>query len=368
MVVQDHQDPGLRRIGGVQPPQEGDELPTAMAWHDGAMHVAGEQVETRHQGERPVTPVFVVAPEGGMASGCRGQVGRHRADRLNARLFVIRDEGAQAPLRVRRVFAQDLHQLVHEQHFGHLPIKLRVAAFQVVGDLVRSELLPRQQLRDGAAGQLRQARMSGRHRMLAGVASQQAGRPQLLWIPQARSACDTPATPARRAPPRGSPADAPSVADLRGRPAPRTAAPCSDTAPPWVGWSPTFARSPTRYRRPHRPTVSVPAPRGGQVRSATGRSLPLWPALPGSSPGLHGGSRTAYQRLGRSRLGSGPRGDYAARVAMSIWNRSTSVVSLTCVYNDRSCPECSAGWRSIRTAVDLRCCVPRRRRSPAPRL
>ena len=89
VIVQDDHDPGRGWVGGVQLLQEGDELATAVTVHDGGVNVAGAQVEARHQGERPVTPVFVVAADSGVMSGLRRQVGCHGADRLDARLLVV---------------------------------------------------------------------------------------------------------------------------------------------------------------------------------------------------------------------------------------------------------------------------------------
>src|SRR5207302_8761736 len=52
MVVQDQLDPGVRRVGRVQPLEKADELARAMAIFDAGMHVASKQINAGEQAQR----------------------------------------------------------------------------------------------------------------------------------------------------------------------------------------------------------------------------------------------------------------------------------------------------------------------------
>ncbi len=57
MVVEDHLDRGVGRVGGIELLEEADELARAVAILDAGMHLPGEQVDASQQTKRAVTPV-----------------------------------------------------------------------------------------------------------------------------------------------------------------------------------------------------------------------------------------------------------------------------------------------------------------------
>ena len=106
-----------------------------MAILDAGMHLAGEQVDPGEQAQRAMALVFVVTREGRMRSGPRREVGCGVADRLDARLLVIRDDRDVRV--VGFVFPQDGDLGIDAEHVGHLRLECLVASFEVVADLVR---------------------------------------------------------------------------------------------------------------------------------------------------------------------------------------------------------------------------------------
>src|ERR1700751_3063526 len=66
MVVEDQLDRSVRRIGGIDEPEELDELSTAVAIFDKGMDLAGEQINPSQQAERAMAFVFMVARKGGV--------------------------------------------------------------------------------------------------------------------------------------------------------------------------------------------------------------------------------------------------------------------------------------------------------------
>src|SRR5580658_1306146 len=95
-----------------------NELARAMALLDACMHVAGEQVDPGQQTERAVALVFVIAGEAGMRSRPRRQVGGSVADRLDARLFVVRDDRDVGIVGFALSQYGDL--AINAEDFGHL--------------------------------------------------------------------------------------------------------------------------------------------------------------------------------------------------------------------------------------------------------
>ena len=159
VVVEHHADPGVGGVSGIELFEECHELARAMAIDDSAGDVPGDQVQAGHQRDRSVSFVFVVPANGGMAPGCGWQIGCRGGDGLNLRLFVEGDESLQGRLGLIRLRAHNLHLLVDQQHLGHFLVKVAIAAFEIVGDLVRAQRLRSQDLRDRSAAQLGQTRM-----------------------------------------------------------------------------------------------------------------------------------------------------------------------------------------------------------------
>ena len=61
MIVEDQLDRSIRRIGGIDTPEEFDELSTAVAIFDKGVDLAGEQINPSQQAERAMAFVFMIA-------------------------------------------------------------------------------------------------------------------------------------------------------------------------------------------------------------------------------------------------------------------------------------------------------------------
>ena len=83
MIVEDQLDRSVRRIGGIDKPEELDELSTAVAIFDKGVDLAGEQINSSQQAERAMAFVFMVACKGGVDAGLGRQIRRRRCDGLD---------------------------------------------------------------------------------------------------------------------------------------------------------------------------------------------------------------------------------------------------------------------------------------------
>src|ERR1700741_5675056 len=83
MIVEDQLDRSVRRIGGIDEPEELDELSTAVAIFDKGVDLAGEQINSSQQAERAMAFVFMVACKGGVDAGLGRQIRRRRCDGLD---------------------------------------------------------------------------------------------------------------------------------------------------------------------------------------------------------------------------------------------------------------------------------------------
>src|SRR5271165_4279616 len=139
------------------------------------------------QADRAVALVLVVAREGRLSAGLGRQVRGGRGDCLNAGLLIVGDNRhriARFLFCGRRRLLDEPHFAIDAQNLGHLLLELRIAAFQVVADLVRLHLLLIEDLAHRALNQLAEAGVSFGGSMLARVASQEPRRPQLVRIAQ----------------------------------------------------------------------------------------------------------------------------------------------------------------------------------------
>ena len=75
MIVEDHLDRRVGRIGGVGKLEEFDEFAAAMAVLTQGMDLSADQVDAGQQADRAVALGFIVAREAGMLAGYGGQVG-----------------------------------------------------------------------------------------------------------------------------------------------------------------------------------------------------------------------------------------------------------------------------------------------------
>ena len=130
-----------------------------------------------------MTLVLVVARQGRMSAGCGRPVRGRRGDCLNAGLLIVGDDRhrvARLLLRGGRGLPNKLHLAIDAQNLRHLLLELRVAAFQVVADLVRLYLLLVEDVAQRALSQLGKASVPLRRPML--TRSEQSGRPQFVGI------------------------------------------------------------------------------------------------------------------------------------------------------------------------------------------
>src|SRR3984893_11802072 len=92
----------------------------------------------------PLTLVFMIAREGRMHAGLRRRVWGCPCDRLDTGLLVIGDDRhciARLLFRGGSLLLDQLDLSIDAQNLRHLLLELRVAALQVIADLVRLYLL-----------------------------------------------------------------------------------------------------------------------------------------------------------------------------------------------------------------------------------
>jgi len=93
VVVEDDFNCGVGRIGGVEEFEKLDELAAPVALFDNGVDVTGQQIDARHQGQGAVAFVLVIAHYGGAGAGKWRTVRRGRADRLDPRFLIVRNDG-----------------------------------------------------------------------------------------------------------------------------------------------------------------------------------------------------------------------------------------------------------------------------------
>src|SRR6266498_5899369 len=189
MVVQNQTKLNFRRILNVQDLQETDEFLTAMSVGDHSMDLATDEVDSCQEAYRTVADVLVVSREIGLFPGNRRQIRSGVLDRLDTGFLVVRKNGNHHRGSVVGCLAQHRHLVVDAEHLCHFGLKLRITPFQIVGDLVRADFGFREDLRDCAARNLHQARMSCFLTVVLNMQSQQTRSPpfvgvtQILWLP-----------------------------------------------------------------------------------------------------------------------------------------------------------------------------------------
>src|SRR5271167_4333333 len=154
----------------------------AVAVLDEGVDLAGEQIDAGQQADRAMTLVLVIARQGRMSAGCGRPVRGRRGDCLNAGLLIVGDDRhrvARLLLRGGRGLPNKLHLAIDAQNLRHLLLELRVAAFQVVADLVRLYLLLAEDFAQRALSQLGKASVPLRRPMLTRMAGEQSRRPQI---------------------------------------------------------------------------------------------------------------------------------------------------------------------------------------------
>src|SRR5215475_8576679 len=185
MIVEDQLDRGVSWVGGIQNLEKFDEFTAAMTVPDERVNLSGEQINTGQQTNSAMAFVFVIACEGRMHAGLGWQVRRRIGDRLNAWLFIIRNDRdgiARLLFGSRRGLLDELDLAINTQNLSHLLLELRVAAFQIIADLVRLDLLLVKDLDQGALSQLGEATMPLWRPMLTRMACEKARRPQFVRV------------------------------------------------------------------------------------------------------------------------------------------------------------------------------------------
>ena len=148
------------------------------------MHRTSKQIDAGHQGHSAVALVLMVALRGGVGAGNRGEIRSGIADRLNTRFLVIREDGDLAPaITVRGGRAPHLDLAINAKYFCHFRLEIGVALLHVIADFVRLDLMRCQDLAHCSLGEFRQAGMASLRPVVTRMRGQQAGRPQLVWIP-----------------------------------------------------------------------------------------------------------------------------------------------------------------------------------------
>ena len=185
MIVEDQLDRRMARIGGVEELEEFNEFAAAVAVLDESVDLAGEQIDAGQQADRAVALVLVVAPEGRMPAGLGRQVRGGRGDCLNAGLLIVGDNRhriARLLLRGGRALPNELHLAIDAQNLRHLLLELRIAAFQVIADLVRLDLPLVEDIAHRPLSQLGKAGVALRRPMLTRMAGQKPRCPQFVGI------------------------------------------------------------------------------------------------------------------------------------------------------------------------------------------
>ena len=141
MIVEDQLDRGAGRIGGIEQPEEFDELTAAVAVSDQGMNLPGEQINPSQQAERTMPFVLMIAHESRVDAGLRRQIGRGRCNGLDSWFFIVGDDGYRLArfLRFGSLF-QDLDLAINAQNLRHLLLELGVATFQIIPHLVRGQV------------------------------------------------------------------------------------------------------------------------------------------------------------------------------------------------------------------------------------
>src|SRR5208282_1498807 len=160
--------------------EEFNEFAAAVAVVDEGVDLAGEQIDAGQQADRAVALVLVIAREGRMSAGLGRQVRGGRGDRLNAGLLIVgynRHRIARFLFCGRRRLLDEPYFAIDAQNLRHLLLELRIAAFQVVADLVRLYLLLIEDFAQRALSQLGEASVPLRRPMLTRMAGEQSRRP-----------------------------------------------------------------------------------------------------------------------------------------------------------------------------------------------
>src|SRR5258705_3683433 len=156
MIIEDQLDRGAGRISGVEKLEEFDELSAAVAVSDESMDLPGKQVDSGQQAKRAMTFVLVIPRKGRVDAGLGRPIRCRRCDGLDSRLFVVGDDrhSLDGFARLGGSFFQNLDLAVNTENLRHLLLKFSIAAFQIVANLVRFDLLLPEDLAHRALHQL----------------------------------------------------------------------------------------------------------------------------------------------------------------------------------------------------------------------
>ena len=113
---------GRSRIGRIEKLQEFNELAGAVAFLDEAMDLPSHEIDPGKKAQRSVALILMISGESCMNAGFRRQVRRGRANRLHARLPVVRDDRLSLAWLSRRGAGRlkDFHLFVNTEDLRHL--------------------------------------------------------------------------------------------------------------------------------------------------------------------------------------------------------------------------------------------------------
>jgi len=146
-----------------------------------SMHFAIEQVDASHQAYRPMTNILIIPRHTGLFARHGGQVRRGIANCLNTWLLII-GQNSHHGGNILSCFTQQRNFFVYVEDLGHLLFELLITPLQIVADLVRSNLVLRQNLRHGTTRQLQQAGMPSGLTVFLNMFCQKTRRPQLVRV------------------------------------------------------------------------------------------------------------------------------------------------------------------------------------------
>src|SRR5208282_2382167 len=158
---------------------------TAVAIPDQGVNLAAQQINPGQQTDGAVALIFMIAREGRVPAGLRRQVRSRGGDRLDTGLLVIGDDRhclARLSFCGGSLLLDQLDLSIDAQNLRHLLLELRVAALQVIADLVRLYLLLIEDVAQSALSEVGKADVPRSRRMFVYMTGEKTRRPQLVRI------------------------------------------------------------------------------------------------------------------------------------------------------------------------------------------
>jgi len=123
----------------------------------------------------------MITRKGWVDAGFGRQIGRGRCNGLDTGFFVVgEDRHGLARCLALGGLLQNLDLAINTQNFGHLPLELGIATFQIIPNLVRLDFRLAEDIAYRSLRQIGETLMSEGRSILAYMARQQPCRPQLV--------------------------------------------------------------------------------------------------------------------------------------------------------------------------------------------